>query len=535
MPTITLANLPRRKLLEEAYRRGLRVPVVERRSYTLQQLVRRTMAYPLHPWQESLCRILARLRDEKGVRLLLAAPPQHGKSIIVSQRLPAWLMGEMPTHRVALATYNIQHSSGFGAVVRDIMAGDVYRRMYPESALKPGTGGERFSTVPRLEQQDGQTSFTGLGLGSGFVGRGADTLIVDDPYKSADEARSEAVNESVWRWWSQTASVRLSAESNVIVMYHPYHGDDLAARLERSGEWECVRFPAIACGDEADPTEREGLRAVGEQLSPLRSLAWLERKQAADPLTFAAQFQLRPRSDTGAFFRVGLVRRVEAPSGPIVERVRAWDIAASPGRGDYTAGVLLGRRADGLTVLDVELGQWAPGEADTRIVGAAQADGLSVPIHLPQDPGSAGVRDANHLTWQLNGFEVWAERVTGDKAKRARPLASQVNAGNVEIVDQPHKLVMTGPYAGMSVTEALLRMMGGFPYTAAKKDGVDALADALNVLRPSIADPDHAAPAREEAARLERERLEREAAIRLGGLSDYDREEGSRRRGRDTL
>lgn len=446
---------------------------------TLADFVRGTVAFPLHTWQEfHLCPILERLRHEKGLRILLSAPPQYGKSIVVSQRLPAYILGHDPLHRIGLACYNETHASNFGAVVRDLMASEEYAEMFPDSVISPSDSAGEFSTGPRRSLLDGQPSFKAMGLLSGFVGRGVDSLFVDDPYKSAADAESEAVNTAVWRWWSATARPRIKEETNVIVMYHPYNDNDLAAKLEKEGGWEKHRFPAIADENEdgSDPTGR----AIGEVLSPMRSLESLEAERANNPVVFAAQFQGRPAADVGAFF-TGTIATVPHP-GDIVRAVRAWDIAATEGAGDYTAGVLMAKLQSGrFCILDVILLQAGPDAVDQAILQAAKEDGKGVQIHLAQDPGSAGVRDAQNLAAKLAGYNVKVERVSGSKESRARALAAQVNVGNVTIVEKGRR-VTTGPYRGMGTADALRRMMAGFPHSAAKKDGIDAAADAFNAV-----------------------------------------------------
>src|SRR3990167_8127964 len=63
--------------------------------------------FKLHDWQRNhLCPILERCIHEKGLRIAVHGPPRFGKSFIVSQRLPAWLIGLDPTHRVGVACYN---------------------------------------------------------------------------------------------------------------------------------------------------------------------------------------------------------------------------------------------------------------------------------------------------------------------------------------------------------------------------------------------------------------------------------------------
>jgi predicted phage terminase large subunit-like protein len=324
-----------------------------------------------------------------------------------------------------------------------------------------------------------------MGLLSGYVGKGPDTIIIDDPYKSAQDAESPQINTNVWRWWSATARPRIKDETNVIVMYHPYNDNDLAARLEKEGGFEKYRFPAIADANEdgSDPTGRN----PGEVLSPMRSLASLEFERANNPVVFAAQFQGRPAADVGAFFKRELVA-CDYPQD-IIKVCRAWDIAATFEGGDYTAGVKIAKLRSGrFIILDVILLQAGPDEVDDAILSAAKADGKTCEIRLAEDPGSAGKRDAASLVKKLAGYTVTAVRVSGPKESRARPLASQVNVGNVGVIESS-ALVTSGPYRKMTVTNALRRMFAGFPHSSAKKDGVDAASDAFEVVNESSGKP----------------------------------------------
>jgi len=232
----------------------------------------RTTSFKPHEWQEKhLCPLLERLVREKGLRILVHGPPQFGKSLPVSKRFPAYALGVNPLLRIVLAGYNVSHAKGFCEVVRDVMNGPEFREMFPstDSFVPRNASAEMFSTAARAALQDGQDSLTAVGLLSGFTGKGADILIIDDPYASPDDARSEAVNERVWRWWSELAKVRIHDDTNVIVMFHRYHEDDFAGRLMAEGDWEYYRFPAIADENETgdDPTGR----VAGALLSPMRS------------------------------------------------------------------------------------------------------------------------------------------------------------------------------------------------------------------------------------------------------------------------
>jgi predicted phage terminase large subunit-like protein len=345
-----------------------------------------------------------------------------------------------------------------------------FQRLFPDPGCRVARDAPaaRFMTAARQQAQDAQPSFLAMGLLSGFTGKGVDHLFIDDPYKSAEDARSGTINEKVWRWWSQTARVRLGAETNVVVMFHRYHEDDFAGRLLNEGGWEYVRFPAIADEKGHDPTCRQ----PGDLLSPMRSREWLEAEKLADPLTFAGQFQGDPLPAEGALFKVDAIKRVPArPAG--LTLVRAWDLAAST-KGDYTAGVLLGKDAEGrFYVCDVVRGRWSTDERNRRIRSTAEADGKGVKVRFAQDPGQAGVDQVLALTRMLAGWTVTSERVSGDKETRADPFSAQVNVENVWIVDDAAQVEKWN--------QAFLSELRTFPL-GTNDDQVDAASDAFTEL-----------------------------------------------------
>ncbi len=408
-----------------------------RSPLSLREFTEKTIAFPLHDWQARfLCPLLERLRTHRGLRIALHGPPQFGKSLIVSQRLPAYLIGCDPSCRVGLACYNETHSMGFGQVVKDLMLGQEFAEAFPSplSRVPKDAPAGRFATTARAARADAQPSFLAMGLLSGFTGKGVDHLIIDDPYKSADEAKSQAINEKVWRWWTQTAGPRIPDTANVICMFHRYHEDDFAGRLLAGGGWEYHRFPAIADANEdgSDPTGRE----EGELLSPMRSREWLEEQKARDLFTFLGQFQGTPRPDEGGFFKTQNFQYCEATEVPALTReCRAWDIAATEGAGDWTVGAKVGiSNAGRYYITDVIRGRWSTDKRNAIIRQTAEEDGRQVSIHLPQDPGAAGKDSRFFYLRLLDGFSVKVEPVSGSKATRADPYSSQVNGGNVTLV-----------------------------------------------------------------------------------------------------
>ena len=248
----------------------------------------------------------------------------------------------------------------------------------------------------------------------------------------------------------------------VLVMTR-WHPDDLGGRLLEAGEgWEVIRLPALA-----EPGDLLG-RTPGEALWP----AWegataLERRRVAlGERAFAALYQQSPVRAAGGLFQVGRVVVADAVlAGPAV---RAWDLAATEGGGDWTAGVRLVAGEGAWQVADVVRLQGGPEAVVAAIRRTAEQDGTGVPIGLPQDPGQAGRAQVGYLTARLAGWRVVSGPETGAKLVRAMPVASQANAGNLSL--------LRGGW-----NRAFLEELAAFPEGRCD-DQVDALSRAFGML-----------------------------------------------------
>lgn len=125
-----------------------------------------------------------------------------------------------------------------------------------------------------------------------------------------------------------------------------------------------------------------------------------------------------------------------------------------------------------VVVADVVRGQWSAENREAVILQAAQADAKRdqpVQTWVEQEPGSGGKESAESTVRNLSGHDVHSERATGSKLSRARPLAAQVEAGNVYYLDAPW-------------SEAYLSEMHRFDGKTKPMDQVDASSGAFNKL-----------------------------------------------------
>ncbi len=173
----------------------------------------------------------------------------------------------------------------------------------------------------------------------------------------------------------------------------------------------------------------------------------------------------------GLYFKRDWWRYLDARPPSARLRIRSWDLGATED-GDWTRGVLMAHCPEQpfpWVVEDVASIRGAPGTVKAFVLATAQADGTAVQITVPQDPGQAGVDQAQAYIAMLAGWTVRSRRPTGDKVTRASPYSSQVQGGNVALVRASWNLEY--------VTE-LEEFNEG-----THDDQVDASSDAFNELR----------------------------------------------------
>lgn len=412
--------------------------------------------------------------DGKQPRVMIFAPPRSGKSEQVSRRLPAFALGKHPHLEVIGASYSAALANRMSRDIQRIMSEATYTQVFPDTKLPSRANSDYTRTKELFEIVDHGGAYRAAGVNGGITGQGADIGIIDDPVKDAKEANSKVFRDAVWDWYTTTFYTRLSPNSGVLLCMTRWHEDDLAGRLleaMKDGEgddWVVIDYPAIAEKDEKH-------RKKGEPLHPERfSLNRLIKiMKAIGSRAWSALYQGRPLSADGDIFKTEMLQVIKAiPAGVIIRKVRAWDLAATDGSGDYTAGVLIGKGSDDrYYILDVVRGQYSALKVQEVLKATASCDGYDVEIHLPQDPAATGKMIAQMFVGLLAGFIVKAERVNGDKVTRASPFAAQVEAGNV--------VMLEGAW-----NKAFKDELADFPL-GKNDDQVDAASDSFNELTGS--------------------------------------------------
>lgn len=397
---------------------------------------------------------LEHVEQTPGDRVVYVMPPRHAKTATVSERFPVKCLKDHPEWRVIGASYAQSLANKISRRARKIAEGEL------------NLSADR-DAVEEWETIEGG-GYRAIGVGAGITGHGGDLLIIDDPVKSREQADSPVYREKVWDWYKEDLFTRLEPGGRVIVVQTRWHSDDLAGRILAEDQgFRVVHFPAIATGTD--------WREKGEALWPDRfAVEDLQKiKATIGSRAFSALYQGSPIPEEGAMFKREWFKISSALPTNIVRMVRYWDLAATEAKKgkdpDYTVGALLGIGADRrVWILDIRRMRGSPQAVKAMVRQTAQMDGPDVEIFVEQEPGSSGKIVVDDFKRALMGYVVRGNRETGDKASRARPVASQAEIGNVWLIDA-------------AWTREYLDEMEAFPY-GAHDDQVDGTSGAFNKL-----------------------------------------------------
>lgn len=145
------------------------------------------------------------------------------------------------------------------------------------------------------------------------------------------------------------------------------------------------------------------------------------------------------RPDSGMRFKRKWFGEPANPPAEFERVIRYWDRASTEpstqnADPDYTAGVKLGRTAQGQTwILDVARDRLRPAGVRKLIERCAVHDGPDCELWMDQDPASAGEAEKMDLSKELSRFAPRFTRPTGSKWKRSEGVSAGAENGLIQI------------------------------------------------------------------------------------------------------
>lgn len=293
--------------------------------------------YQFNWHHETICNAVDKFARGEIKKLLIFAPPQHGKSELTTRRLPAYLLGKNPALKIAIVSYAKDLAMGFNRDIQRIIDDHSYKAIFPNTVLNRSNvvtnvksgylrNNTMFETVPY------KGSVRTVGVEGTLTGFPVDIAIFDDLYKSRDDAMSKKRQSTVRSFYDSVLIPRLHNDSQILGTFTRWSEDDIAGYLlSVDTDWTVIVLPAIKEKEmPGDP------RKIGEALWPEKhSLERLLDIKKKNIIVFNSLYQQKPK----------------APDEILIYKYN--EIAAMPTHLSFRYGVDFGYQNDPTVVLQM--------------------------------------------------------------------------------------------------------------------------------------------------------------------------------------
>ena len=325
-------------------------------------------------WQREMARELQRFYDDlvagKRPKLVIEAPPQHGKSKMIVEFI-TWIAGKNPDLKTIYTSFSERLGVRANLMCQRIYDSEKYKKLFPETVINSvgmgkvdAMGATRNREMIEYVGRDG--SFRNTTVRGSITGESLDIGVIDDPIKGREEAGSEAIRDKTWDWLTDDFFTRFSDDAGLLSILTRWHIDDPIGRLRAhfGDEVRVVSYPAIA-------TKDEKFRKKGEPLFPEhKSLEFLlQRKAVMAAVNWEALYQQNPQIVGGEIIKGQHFVRYKQP--PIIKQrmVYADTAQKTAERNDFSVFECWGKGEDNkIYLLDLIRGKWEAPELERRAI-----------------------------------------------------------------------------------------------------------------------------------------------------------------------
>ena len=313
------------------------------------------MAPHLHKVASSLIDVVS----GKTKRLIINMPPRYGKTEMAVKMFVCWCLANNPKAKFI----HISRSDGLvrdnSTACRSLMLNDTFRALFSSCWIKNDAKAKnRWYTVNNGGMYAVATGSQTQGFGAGikgdreYTGTGSvcdgfgGAIIIDDPMKTMD-AMSDITRETLNSRFNDTIASRVNNPdvTPIILIMQRLHDRDLAGFLLSGGsgeDWTLLKMPA--------------LQEDGTPLYPaMHSIEKLNEMKAADPMTFAGQYQQEPMVLGGNIFLREWFRFYDDATIPILfdNQFQSWDFTfKDTTSSDNVCGTVWGKKGANWYLLD---------------------------------------------------------------------------------------------------------------------------------------------------------------------------------------
>ena len=374
------------------------------------------------------------MKKEKGfTRLVLHEPPQHGKSLQVTELFPAFYIGNNPDHNIIITAYSDDHAQSFSRNIKNVIDSPEYQKIFPGIHLSEDSKAKsRWALNP--PHKGGMVA---SGLEGRITGVGAELLIIDDPYKNREQAESKAYCDFVIETYKSSLRTRVHKNGIIILPMTRWTIRDLAnflIKLEKES-FRYIRLPALSEGKDKDPLGRPELTPLWPSHYPQKEL--INIRDSVGEYNWNSMYQGNPVPLEGSLFKRSHFQIIDrAPKG--LQWFRYWDLATSEDRkSDRTAS---GRGAvddEGRVYIDgVMKGNWNWPEVRRKIKETALHE-YGCMVGIEAQGIQKGMVQECWSDSDLVNVGIIGIPVSQSKRIRALPVMARGESGKLFIVRGP--------------------------------------------------------------------------------------------------
>ena len=366
---------------------------------------------------------------------IIAVPFRHGKSEIISRKLPAHFLGLFPDNKVILCGHTTELTEGFSKTSRDLIKTPQYRELFSGVYVDhTSSSGSHW----KIKDREGECFASGI-LG-GLSGQGYHLGILDDYFRNRADAESETWREKTWNAFTNDFMTRGAEVSITMVVATTWHVDDIIGRAEKKQKddaefpkFKIIRLPALS-------KEYPSGTLFPEKFSK----KWYShRKAILGEYSFSSLMQQSPVKRGGNMLNIDCIQKHKSLSEypEDLQWYRIWDLAHTAKERakqdpDYTSGTLLAFSEQNgmlhLWIKDVNRMRKDAPARDAEMNSVTMQDGAYVIIGIG---GSLDSRDAIKTMQEILKGKRTVVSITEsrDKVFRATPLEPIFKAGNVHV------------------------------------------------------------------------------------------------------
>ena len=194
------------------------------------------------------------VEERKITRLAISMPPRFGKSYITTL-FTLWTIGRNPEKSVMRNSYTADLAEEFSFSTREMIQSEKYLKVFPKVRLR-----EDKKAIGKWSIVGAKTNtYFCAGVGGSITGKGVNNVaILDDPIKGIEEALSETVVSSTWRWYKGVHQARMEDDCAEIHIATRWCKQDPIGRITDpdgdSFDPECVVLVVPALDEHGEST-----------------------------------------------------------------------------------------------------------------------------------------------------------------------------------------------------------------------------------------------------------------------------------------